>query len=280
MGKVFDALKRAEEQRAEHLGNAAVPAERPSESVAATGRTAKRARKPFWRRLVARPYPQEDAGVFNKRRISLLQPQSFVAEQFRTLRARIESLSAGRSMRTITVTSPNPGDGKTMTSVNLALVMSMGVGRKVCLVDCDLRRPTIHDSLGLRVDAGLAEVLRGVAEPEDALVQVEGSTLEVLPVRSIPPNPSELLASTRMRELVAKLSNRFDWVILDVPPVLGLPDAKYVTELCDGILLVVRADETPREDVESSLEILDANRMIGVVFNGGPTNADRYGYSS
>jgi capsular exopolysaccharide synthesis family protein len=285
MGKVFDALQRAEEQRAQRAGEAtAAGVAALAEPVGPAGRREARppsGRRSLWRRWLAlrSRATEEDAGALNKRRIALLQPQSYVAEQFRTLRARIDSLAATHPLRTIAVTSAGPGDGKTMAAVNLALVMSMSVSGRILLVDCDLRRPRVHESLGLRVEAGLAEILRGAAELDDALVTVEGSTLQVLPVRSLPANPAELLASGRMRELVEKLVSRFDRVIFDLPPLLGLPDAKIVSDLCDGILFVVRAHVTPQEEVQSALEVVDRSRLIGVVLNDADATPDRYGYS-
>jgi capsular exopolysaccharide synthesis family protein len=281
MGKVFDALQRAEEQRARRASEArtgALPAVESGPAPVPRGR-APRAGMPFWRRWLrrSRRVQVDDVGALNKRRIALLQPQSFVAEQFRSLRARLDSLASAHPLRTIVVTSADPGDGKSTAAINLALVMAMSVGRKVVLVDCDLRNPSIHESLGLRVDAGLAEVLLGSAELEESLVQVEGSSLLALPVRGVPHNPAELLASGRMREVVEKLTARFDCVVLDVPPVLGLPDAKIVSEFCDGILLVVRAHATPQTDVESALEVVDRSRVLGVVLNDADAGADRYG---
>jgi capsular exopolysaccharide synthesis family protein len=287
MGKVYEALQRAEEQRRranEGLSAGPAPLGDPLRNVAGVGAGAVRPRA-WWRRLLtlspllARARAAvEDVGALNKRRIALLQPQSYVAEQFRSLRARLDSLAASQPLRTIAVTSANPGDGKTMTAINLALVMSLGVGRKVVLVDCDLRSPKVHESLGLRVEAGLGEVLRGGAELEEALVGVDGSALRVLPVRGLPQNPSELLASVRMREVVEKLSAEHDRVILDVPPVVGLPDAKVVSDLCDGILLVVRADSTPQAEAEAALEILDRSRVLGVVLNEVAADSGRYGH--
>jgi capsular exopolysaccharide synthesis family protein len=284
MGKVFDALQRAEEQRARRAGEtvgAGLPPLADAASPSTPRLAAKRLRRSLWRRWLAlrSSAGEEDAGALNKRRIALLQPQSFVAEQFRTLRARIDSLSASQPLRTLAVTSAGPGDGKTMAAVNLALVMSMSVSSRVLLVDCDLRRPRVHESLGLRVEAGLAEILRGAAELEDALVTVEGTALQVLPVRALPPNPSELLASGRMRELVEKLVVRFDRVIFDLPPMLGLPDAKVVSDLCDGVLFVVRAHLTPQEDVESALEVIDRSRLLGIVLNDADAAPERYGYA-
>jgi capsular exopolysaccharide synthesis family protein len=281
MGKVFDALQRAEEQRARRAGEGALAGVAPLPETGASGARplAKGPRRPFWRRWLSpsRSPVVEDAGALNKRRIAMLQPNSFVAEQFRSLRARIDSMASSRPIRTLAVTSADPGDGKTMAAVNLALVMSMGIGKRVLLVDCDLRRPRVSECLGLRVEAGLGELLRGTAEVDDALMSVEGTALQVLAVRTVPGNPSELLASDRMRELFEKLIGRFDCVILDVPPTIGLPDAQIVSDLCDGILFVVRADKTPAEDVEAALQVLDRSRVLGVVLNDSEAGPG-YGY--
>lgn len=283
MGKVYDALQRAEEQRARRVGDGATALTSPADAdlgVALSALPRASRPPPWWRRLLARFRSRavvEDAGAQNKRRISLLQPQSYVAEQFRTLRARIDSLSAQRPIRTVVVTSADEGDGKTMSAVNLALVMSMSVGCKIALVDCDLRNPRVHHALGLRVDAGLAEVLLGEAELDRAIIPVEGTGLQVLPVRGVPANPSELLASAKMKELIEKLATDFDRVILDVPPTLGVPDARIVSELADGILFVVRAGSTPTWDVEAALDCLDRTRILGLVLNDAEVGSDQYG---
>jgi Mrp family chromosome partitioning ATPase len=104
--------------------------------------------------------------------------------------------------------------------------------------------------------------------------------LEVLAVRSRPPNPSELLGSPRMRELVAEVAERYDRVIIDTPAALGVPDSKAVAELCDGVVLVVRADVTTQQDVEACLELLDQRNVIGMVLNGAQVDRGRYGYVS
>jgi capsular exopolysaccharide synthesis family protein len=281
MGKVYDALKRAEEQRQRRVHDTASAAPAfAAEPTAGSDSQAPRARRRgllsgLVRSRRAAPEP-ETAGALNKRRITLLQPESFVAEQFRTLRARLDSLAATRPIRTLAVTSALPGDGKSLAAIGLAVVYSMQPGRRVVLVDCDLRQPALAASLGLRVDAGLAEVLADGAELEDALVRVEGSDLDVLPVRAIPANPSELLASEGMRKLLETLTSRYDRVILDLPPTLGLPDAKTVSELCDGVVFVVRADVTPEPEIASALDVLDRRRVLGLVMNGGAPIASRY----
>jgi capsular exopolysaccharide synthesis family protein len=237
---------------------------------------------PFWkswlpgRRRRSSGSPQD----LNKRRISLLQPDSYVAEQFRALRGRIDSISRQTPIKTVALTSPLPGEGKTTAAINLAVVTAMSLDRRVLLIDCDMRRPKVHGSLGLRPEAGLAEVLNSRTSLDDAIVKVEGLSLDVLAVRDRPSNPSELLASKQMRELVAEASDRYDRVILDTPAALGLPDAKIVSELCDGMVVVVRADVTTQQDVQATLEIMDRRRILGLLLNGAQIDQSRYGYTS
>lgn len=279
MAKIYDAMRRAEEERRRLASLAAPPGtDQLWQELEPSGSSRKSA--PVWKRwLRGSPgRPTDDSNDMNKRRISLLQPDSFVAEQFRTLRGRIDSVAAHRPITTIAVTSANSHEGKSTASINLASVTAMSLGRKVLLVDCDLRRARVHSSLGLSPESGIAEVLLGQTSLDAALVKVGDLNMEVLGVRQAPPNPSELLASTQMRELIAELSSRYDRVILDTPATLGLPDSKIVSELCDGLVVVVRAGVTPREDVHAALEVLDSQRLLGVVLNGVDTSRDPYGY--
>lgn len=282
MGKVYDALRKAEAQRTQGApiraglpASSEVPGARSRPARSGSGLVARV--RGFFRSAPARPVG-DDADTINKRRIALLHPGSFVAEQFRTLRAQLDSLAAERSLRSVALTSALPGEGKTTAAVNLALVASMGVERRVLLIDCDLRRPRIHMALGLRPEFGLAEVLTNQASAERAIVKVDGTSLDAMPVRGTPPNPSELLASARMRTLLEEVSQRYDMVILDTPPALSLPDAKILCELADGFILVVRADSTPQEDVDAALDVLDRRRALGVVLNGVTVDEQRYGY--
>jgi capsular exopolysaccharide synthesis family protein len=296
MAKVYDALRRAEEERKRRAsgGEAPLTAEgAPAAEGVAPARPVlgfetgpeprPRGRAPFWSRFWRarrRGEPAESALEGNKRRITLLQPESFVAEQFRSLRGRIDAMSAKQPLRTIVVTSPNPGDGKTTAAINLATVTALSLGRRVLLVDCDLRKPKVHLALGLRPEAGLAEVLTGTKSLDEAILKVEGMNLEVLAVRGRPPNPSELLSSANMVELVEELAKRYDRVILDTPAALGMPDAKAVAELADAIVLVVRADVTARRDVEAAVELMDRRRLLGLLLNGAHMAQGRYGYIS
>lgn len=292
MAKVYDALRRAEAERKARLqpeGTTppvpmAAPVPLQWEPEGTTPPAPLAVEKPsIFQRLLGlfrSTPPVEGLGDLNKRRISLLQPDSFVAEQYRGLRGRIDAIADQRPIRTVAVTSATSGEGKTTSAINLAIVTSLSVGRRVLLIDCDLRRPKVHRSLGTQPDAGLAEVLMDQVGVEDAIVKPEGLNLEILGVAGRPPNPSELLGSSRMRELVEELAGRYDRVILDTPAALGLPDAKIVSDLCDGSVMVVRAGSTPQEDIEAMLEILDRRRVLGVVLNGTEIDQGRYGYAN
>jgi capsular exopolysaccharide synthesis family protein len=293
MGKVYDALRKAEEQRTRRLHEAAdvaLPAAAPEparapEPVAEPPRPEPpraaqprleppRAAFPGLRDRAAAPAEGGDA--HNKRRIVVLQPESAIAEQFRSLRARIDALAVHRALRTIAVTSALPEEGKTMAAISLAVVSAMQLGSRVALVECDLREPTIAAALGLRLDAGLGELLTGAASLEQATQRAPGTALDVLAVRALPLNPSELLASEAFRRLLEQLAERYDRVILDLPPTLGLPDAKTVSGLCDGTVFVVHADTTSQHDAESALEVLGRERVLGLVMNGAETALDSY----
>lgn len=281
MAKHYEALQRAEMERKRKAtgSESPLPAAPAFEGAAITPPS--RAEKPG----VFSRWFGPDRGVggdapadANKRRISLLQPDSYVAEQYRTLRGRLDSLASQRPLKTIAVTSANAGEGKSTCAVNLATVTAMSVGRSVLLVDCDLRKPKVHWTLGLQPHVGLAEVLLNQATVDEAITKLDGVNLDVLPVRMIPSNPSELLASPEMRRVIEEVARRYDRVVLDTPACLGLPDAKSISELCDGLVMVVRAGVTPKEDVQAALDILDRRRVVGLVLNGSEATREQYGY--
>jgi capsular exopolysaccharide synthesis family protein len=283
MAKVYDALRRAEQERRRLTGaeDATVTAPEPAEWEP-IGHVVPPTRKRFWkrasrRRSVAAAVQHAD---LNKRRIALLQPDSFVAEQYRTLRGRIDALSSQRPVRTLAVVSALPREGKTTAAINLASVTALSLGRRVLLVDCDLRRPQVHSSLGIHPEAGLAELLCDRVGLDQAISKVEGFNLEVIGVREKPENPSELLGSERMKELVQELAQRYDRVILDTPAALGLPDAKAIAEICDGVVIVARASSTPQAELEALLDLVDRRRVLGLVLNGVEQRGGRYGYAS
>ncbi len=283
MAKVYEALQRAEEERQRRTTGGTSEPVSVTVEWDPTPQTAPRPARPgLLQRILNRRSGQrvfdDSANQVNKRRISMLQPESYIAEQYRSLRGRIDSLATQRPIKTVAMTSANSEEGKSTSAINLAVVTSMSVGRKVLLMDCDLRRPKIHKSLGLTPRAGLGEVLSGQASFDESVMKVDGLSLEVLAVRNLPSNPSELLASPEMRNLVEEMARRYDQVILDTPACLGLPDAKAISELCDGIVMVVRADVTPQDDVNLALEVLDRRRILGFLLNGVESSRRQYGY--
>ena len=284
MAKVFDALRRAEEERRRRSGDDVSPvAPLQVGTVGATAAAARTRKRPIWKRIFQRRRRRGEAGgatEINKRRVSLIQPDSYVAEQFRALRGRIDAIAAENPITTLVVTSAFAGEGKTTAAVNLAVVTALSLDCRVLLIDCDLRRPKVHETLGLQARVGLAEVLRGEATLEDAVMKVEGADFEALTVRGRPTNPSELLGSTAMTQLIERAAQHYDRVILDSPAAAGLPDAKIISDLSEGIVMVVRADMTSERDVQGVLDVLGRHRVLGMVLNGAALDQARYGYAT
>jgi capsular exopolysaccharide synthesis family protein len=216
--------------------------------------------------------------------VAALAPTSLAAEQYRSLRTRIKRAESGRAIRAIAVTSPNKGDGKSLTAANLALTMAQEFQQRVLLIDCDLRRPSVHTLFGLAAGPGLADVLMSVAELDHALVALPEHHLTVLPAGVPPSNPAELLGSAAMRRVLDTLRTRFDRILIDVPPVAPLADLHILAPVVDGLLMIVRAGVTPKPAIERALAGLDQSKVLGLVLNesGGSentyTNYEGYGY--
>lgn len=264
MGKIHDALQRAEQARrgADTELDVTIPelpaAVAPAATLAPRPRSWSLRRKTKATRSAAPS--RDDAHVLPS------DGGSPFSEEYRTLRARIQSLRRTRDLRTIVVSSTRPGEGKTTTAVNLALSFGLERENSVCLVDADMRTPHVQKAFPAG-PVGLAEVLEGDAKLEEALIAVPDTRLMVLPVKALPSAPSELLSARVMADLLAELCTRFQTIIVDAPPVLGLPDSVTLVDLCDAALFVVGAGRAPRDEVESALARLDANKLIGVVLN-------------
>jgi len=256
------------------MGARSVP-RRPRRAPAAGIREALRTAWSFVRSR-GREIPDEETASV-KRRIIQFDPYSPASEQFRAIRTRIELLNEGGACRVLAVTSALPGEGKTLTAINLSLVMAMSLERRVVLVDCDLRKPKIHSTLGLSVEFGLTEVLRGEAPLERALIELPKEGLSVLPAGALPSNPAELLGAQRLRETVAALRDRFDYVILDTPAAIPVSDPEIVCNLADGIIFVVRAGTTPREQIVRAMDNFSRERVVGIVLNSSDADAGSQG---
>ena len=209
--------------------------------------------------------------------VPAIQTSPEAIEAFRSLRTSI-LLSASPVPKLLLVTSALPGEGKTTTTVNLGATLT-GLGSRVVIVDCDMRRPSCHRSLGVQNSPGFVQCLTGRVALRDALLSVPGVTnLSVIPCGPIPPNPAEILSSPLAGELLRELRTEFDYVLVDSPPLLSVADSRILATLTDAAVLVARAFETPYDIVRRARALLysaDA-RILGVALNGVDISRDSY----
>ena len=197
------------------------------------------------------------------------------AEKYGLLAHRIRMKKRQKPITKVLITSAIPGEGKTSTAANLAIVLARN-GRRVLLVDGDLREPDIHTVLGVPLQPGLGEVLTGEASLEQALRCIDPLGLYCLPAGHPHANPVPLLESTAMRSTLAVAEGAFEWVIVDSPPLNPFADAHCIASMADGVLLVVRWGVTPREELDHALAALKGMPLLGLVLNG--YDAPRQGY--
>ncbi|MCC7124834.1 MAG: CpsD/CapB family tyrosine-protein kinase [Acidobacteria bacterium] len=188
-------------------------------------------------------------------------------EQFRRLAATLHHAQSNSGIKSIMVSSASPGDGKTLTAVNLALVLAESYRARVLLIDADLRRPSIPSVADLGDGQGLSEALRAATEQKLALVPIT-PRLTLLPAGRPVANSIEALTSPRMRQILDEAIARFDWVILDAPPVGPTADARLLTQMVGGVLFVIHAGQTQHPEVEKAINALGRDQIIGVVLNG------------
>jgi tyrosine-protein kinase Etk/Wzc len=214
------------------------------------------------------------------------EPRSPIAESYRNIRTNIQYFDLSREMKTLLFTSSSPREGKSTTVSNLAITLAQQ-GQKVLLVDCDLRKPVLNHLFYQRREPGLTNVLMGQAGINTAIRRTKVDNLDLLPCGSIPPNPSELLSSERMKELLIRLQDGHDFILLDSPPILAVTDASILSTEISGVILVVRSGNTSPDMVEEARDRLDkvGARVIGVVMNDLDLERHygkyaRYSYSS
>ncbi len=212
----------------------------------------------------------------------LSRPLSPMAESYRLIRSALLLSSAAHPPKITLITSMNKSEGKTVTATNLARMLTQG-GKKVLIIDCDLRRPRMHSLLRVRNNVGLSSYLAGEAE-RCSVVNIAKENISLIPSGPVPPDPAELRGSPRMEKLLEYMSSEYDFIVLDSPPIASVTDSLTLSQYVDGIILVVKAGGTTKETFESGLKILhDIHaRIIGVVLNGVKTyghGAYQYGYS-
>ncbi|MGN0026408.1 MAG: CpsD/CapB family tyrosine-protein kinase [Clostridium sp.] len=206
------------------------------------------------------------------------EPKSIAAESYRTLRTNIQYSSFDKEYKVIVITSSEPGEGKSTTAGNLALCMAQG-DKKVILIDCDLRKPSLHKKFKVSNLVGLSDVIIG-KEELPAAIHRYNNNLVLLTSGKIPPNPSEMLSSKVMENLLEELKGSFDYIILDTPPVQAVTDSQILSTKSDGTILVVRAERTKKDSVHNAINLLkkvNAN-IIGTVLNGIDVSRNKYYY--
>ena len=206
-----------------------------------------------------------ESGLIDKLEV-FHHPSSFISEQFRTLKVRITEMAAHAPLNVIAVSSSQPEDGKSLISANLAFSLAKDPGRKVILVDCDLRNPSLQKFLGISAEPGLIGYLENKDLQPYCYMRRLGS-LFFMTSGGASENSIELLSNNRMGELIAYLKTEFDTIILDCPPFGPISDAQIMTAMADGLLMVVRCGKTTYATMEKAVRNFDRNKLIGLVFN-------------
>ncbi|MGL4109668.1 CpsD/CapB family tyrosine-protein kinase [Clostridium sp. LP20] len=206
------------------------------------------------------------------------KPKSIGAEAYRTLRTNIQYSSFDKEIRTIVITSSEPGEGKSTTAGNVALSFAQAAKRTI-MIDCDLRKPSLHRKFKISNMIGLSDILIGKEKLED-VVHEYNEYLDILPSGKLPPNPSEMLGSKTMGRLIEALKDRYDIIILDTAPLQAVTDAQILSTKADGTILVVRAEKTKKESVLQAKGLLDkvGANVIGTVLNGVENSRKKYYY--
>jgi protein-tyrosine kinase len=202
------------------------------------------------------------------------------AEYYKVLRASIQHRAKENSWNTIMITSVQPGEGKTLTSINLAVSFAKEFNQTVLLVDCDLKRQSIHRYLKFSFDKGIADYLVNDCQLKDLMVWPGIEKLTLISGGKTIANSTELLGSPKMKALVQEIKHRYDdrYVIFDAPPVLGLADAAVLAPLVDCILMVVEEGRTSIKDVKKALELIPSEKFLGFVLNRRKVSGQKYYY--
>lgn len=231
------------------------------------------------------PVPVEQVRLGPESRlICFTDPRSLATDRFRLLRLRLRELQSLGKLKSLVVTSPLPQDGKSTVALNLGIALAEGGKLSVIVVEADLHRPTLAQELGVERRPGLAEVIEDHVDPMSLIRRIEPLGFSLLQAGWARNNPTESLQSDAMPRLLQRLSQHFDWIVIDTPPVLPLTDAVLLSRLADASLMVVRADRTPKDAVDKALAILDRKSVAGIILNAteglNKLYSEYYGYPS
>lgn len=259
MGKITDALKKAAEERMARMEKLDNRSEVKYEFIA--------------RKTVE--------SAIDPRIVSYFDPKSTVAEQYRTLRTNILAMKTEKPLKVIVVTSSIHSEGKTISSLNLAISMAKDLNKKkILLIDADMRRGKIARYLGIKDTPGLSGLLEDAEKADDAFINIGIDNLTVLPAGKYPENPAELLGSMKFRNLLSLLRERYDFVIIDSPPVIPVTDAGVIGNETDGVFMVIQAGRTQRgviKHAESLLKQAEA-KLLGFILSNVQYHVPAYIY--
>lgn len=248
MGKITKALQKAAEERIKHIDKVIKLKE--------------------YEQIVVKKL--KDSNV-DARLITYYDPKSVISEQYKILTTNLMSLNKGKPPKTIAITSAIGSEGKTLTSLNLAVTMAQATRKpKIVLIDADMRKGQLIKYLGVPAHKGLSDYLNGDAEISDILFNLDVDHLSFISSGPVPANPAELLGSQRMRELILTLRSRYDYVLIDTPPVIPVTDAVIIGSNVEGVVMVIQAGRTQRGMVTRATELLNqahAN-IVGHVLTG------------
>ncbi|MBO0602557.1 CpsD/CapB family tyrosine-protein kinase [Sporosarcina sp. E16_3] len=211
--------------------------------------------------------------------VTNVNPKSIVSEQFRTVRTNINFSMPDKDLKTLLFTSSTPGEGKSTSAANVAIVFAQD-GKKVLLVDADMRKPTMHYTFRKTNSTGLSNLLTRKWELQDVVIETEIEGLHLVTCGPIPPNPAELLGSKTMDALIEELIADYDIVIFDAPPILSVADAQILSNKCDGTILVLNSGSTEKASVVKAKEALVSSKanILGTLLNNFVLEKDHYYY--
>ncbi len=257
MSRVHDALRRSDPSGLNPLGRPSAPS-RAGQSGAALDLTG------LLEKIETVPYtPSPEASLIDASR-----PAEAPAEEFRSLRTRLNHLQTLQPIHSIVVTSASPAEGKSFTAANLALAQSHLEGNLTLLCDFDFRRPVLHNLFQIPRSPGATDFLQGKAQLHEVIRRVEGTNLYLMPAGEAVLNPLELMNLSEVKTMIDRLPSVFNWVILDSPPLLFAADANLLSTLAHGLLLVVRMGTTTIDSVTRAMGSLCQNNILGIVVNG------------
>ncbi|MFY9676233.1 MAG: CpsD/CapB family tyrosine-protein kinase [Terriglobales bacterium] len=278
MSRIHDALKRAEQERATSLGTHVEPSYQPSEDpmpmppLQNAGSGMPVASDFTYESLMARTQPMAWSPDPTTMLFFQEDETRLGTEEFRTLRSRLYQIREKMPLKRLLVTSAMPKEGKSFVAANLAQVLVRQHGRRVLVIDADLRNPGLHRHLGTSAAPGLSEYLMGECDEFSCLQRGSMENLFFLPAGRLVAGASELLANGRLKLLLQRIEPLFDWIILDSAPVIPVSDSTIVAGACDGVLMVVRSGMTPSPLAKRAREEFPDKLLLGVVLNGTSTD--------